>query len=194
MPRIPPLRPGEIDRQARELLGLLHPQDSDHAVAGLIHGADPNIAATFVRHRELFRAWAPMVLAVTGGVLPFRARELILLRSAVAARGTYVWATHASLAPKSGLTVDEITRLGKPDIDEDWPDEDRTLLTAVDQLHSRGGIDDDVWARLAGRYDERALLEIPMLAGFSRMTAYCTNALDVQPDDWMEPVAPAPWQ
>jgi alkylhydroperoxidase family enzyme len=60
-----------------------------------------------------------------------------------------------------------------------WAPFDATLLRAVDQLHDDGVIDDPTWATLAERYDERQLIEVPMVVGHYHMVAFTLNSLGV---------------
>jgi 4-carboxymuconolactone decarboxylase len=54
------------------------------------------------------------------------------------------------------------------------------LIQAVDELHDDGKIGDDTWAALADRYDERQLIELPMLVGHYHMLAFTLNTLGVE--------------
>ncbi len=192
--RTAPLRWQDMSAEQQALLGLLHQSAGVRAVADTLAGREPNIARTFVRHPGLFRRWAPMVAQITGGALPFRDRELIMLRTAVHAHGRYVWATHATLGPHAGLTREEIRRTGVDGTDG-WEAADADLLAAVDAIHNstEHDIDDPLWDRLAARYDEHALIEIPTLSGFARMVCYATTVIRVQPDPWMATDPPPPW-
>jgi 4-carboxymuconolactone decarboxylase len=55
-----------------------------------------------------------------------------------------------------------------------------TLLLAADELHSDARISDATWDALASRYDERQMIEIPMLIGHYHMVAFALNSLGVQ--------------
>jgi alkylhydroperoxidase family enzyme len=67
----------------------------------------------------------------------------------------------------------------EPDADG-WTDGDRTLLRAADELHDDGCISDATWAELAKTYDERQLVEIPMVVGHYHLVAFTLNSLGVQ--------------
>jgi alkylhydroperoxidase family enzyme len=41
-------------------------------------------------------------------------------------------------------------------------------------------ISDETWRRLEARYDERQLIEVPMLIGHYHMVAFVLNSLGVQ--------------
>lgn len=169
-PRIAPLTDEEADEQARELLEEVR-----------IPGAEAvNIFETLVRHPGLYRRWMPFAGKLLGGKLPARDRELLILRTGWRCRSPYEWGQHVRLAKAAGLSDDEIERVATgPDAPE-WTPFDRTLLTAADELHDDACIGDRMWAELADQYDERQLIEVPMLVGHYHMVAFTLNSLGVQ--------------
>ena len=64
-----------------------------------------------------------------------------------------------------------------------WPEGERLVLEAADELHTSNTLGDSTWARLAERYDERQLIELPMLVGHYTMLAYALNSLGVQVEE-----------
>jgi 4-carboxymuconolactone decarboxylase len=169
-PRIPPLSPEDMDDQARELLG---------DVAGETRGA-VNIFTTLVRHPGLFRRWLPFGGKLLVGKLPARDRELMILRTGWNCQADYEWAQHVVIARRAGLGDDEIARVKEGPDAAGWDPFDATLLRAADELHRDSVLSDTTWAALAERYDERQLIEVPMLVGHYHMVAYALNSLGVQ--------------
>jgi 4-carboxymuconolactone decarboxylase len=172
-PRIPPLADAERDDQARELLGQ---------AGGPAAGAS-NIFATFVRHPGLFRKWLPLGGKLLAGKLPARDRELLILRTGWHCRSDYEWAQHVRIARSAGLSDDEIARVRQGPDAPGWSSFDALLLRAADELHVDACIADDTWAALATRYDERQLVELPMLVGHYHLVAFTLNSLGVQVED-----------
>jgi len=168
-PRIRPLPPEQRDDQARELL------------AGVPEGtAAADIFATLVRHPGLFRRWLPFGGKLLAGKLPARDRELLILRTGWRCRAEYEWGQHVLLGRQAGIGADEIERIKEgPDADG-WADFDAALLRAADELHEDGCITDDTWAVMAGRYDERQLIEVPMVVGHYHLVSFTLNSLGVQ--------------
>ena len=169
-PRIPPLPEAEADDQARELL----------AQAGGPVAAATNIFATLVRHPGLFRRWLPFGGKLLAGTLPARDRELLILRTGWNCRAAYEWAQHVRIARQSGLGDDEIARVRSGPAAAGWSAWDATLLRAADELHEDACITDATWGTLAERYDERQLIEVPMLVGHYHLVGYALNSLGVQ--------------
>jgi alkylhydroperoxidase family enzyme len=175
VPRLAPLAEPDQDEQARELLGR---------AGGPTSGAT-NIFATLVRHPGLFRRWLPFGGKLLVGKLPARDRELLILRTGWNCRSGYEWAQHVRIARDAGLAADEIER-ARSDAGADdpgWSADDATLVRAADELHADACLSDATWAALAGRYDERQLIEVPMLVGHYHKLAFALNSLGVQVED-----------
>jgi 4-carboxymuconolactone decarboxylase len=172
-PRIPPLPSAERDEVAEDLL----------AKVGLPGGESMNIFATFVRHPRLFRRWLPFAGVLLSGSLPPRDRELLILRTAHCCDATYEWAHHLRLGHEAGLDETEIERVRLGPDAAGWSPFDATLLRAVDELHTNQRITDATWAGLAERYDQRQLIEVPMLVGHYHLLAFTLNSLGVQVED-----------
>jgi 4-carboxymuconolactone decarboxylase len=173
-PRILPLPPDERDEQAQELLGQAG------VFADSVGGQAVNIFATLVRHPGLFRRWLPFGGKLLAGKLPARDRELMILRTSRRCASEYEWGQHVIVARAAGLTDEEIARVAEGPTAPGWDRFDVTLLQAVDELHDDNSLSDATWAQLATRYDEKQLIEVPMLVGHYHMVAYALNALGVQ--------------
>jgi alkylhydroperoxidase family enzyme len=177
-PRIAPLPEDEQDAQARELL----------ASVGLGRGTPlsdvqaANIFTTLVRHPGLFRRWLPFGGKLLTGKLPARERELLILRTGWLCRSEYEWGQHVLIGKASGLTDEEIARIKDGPDAGGWDPFDATLLRAADELHEDNRIGDATWGALAERYDERQLIEVPMLVGQYHLVAFTLNTLGVQRD------------
>ncbi|MBI2708141.1 MAG: carboxymuconolactone decarboxylase family protein [Actinobacteria bacterium] len=176
-PRIPPLAEAERDDSARELLGQ---------VGGSV-AADMHIFTTLVRHPRLFRRWLPFGGVLLSGALPARDRELLILRTAVHCDAAYEWAHHLPIGRDAGLTDAEIQRVRSGPAAPEWSDADSLLLRAADELHERSCLSDETWTALAARYDERQLIEVPMVVGHYHLVAYTLNSLGVQIEPGFEP-------
>jgi len=169
-PRIAPLAPEDEDDQARELL----------AGAGAPGAPASNIFTTLVRHPGLFRKWLPFGGKLLAGKLAARERELLILRTGWRCRSEYEWGQHVLIGRRAGLSDEEIGRVQDGPDAPGWDPFDATLLRAADELHDDGCIADATWAVLAGRYDQRQLIELPMLVGHYHLVAFTLNSLGVQ--------------
>jgi alkylhydroperoxidase family enzyme len=89
------------------------------------------------------------------------------------------------IAKRSGVSGDEIERVrSRTDVDDaGWSPFDATLMRAADELHADACLSDATWAALVERYDERQLIEVPMVVGHYHMVAFALNSLGVQVED-----------
>ena len=169
-PRIPPLGDDEADEQAKALLEEVRLPNAEAV----------NIFATLVRNPGLYRRWMPFAGKLLAGKLPARDRELLILRSAWRCASSYEWGQHVRLATQAGITADEIDRVSASPNAPGWDSFERALLTAVDELHDDACITDRTWETLASRYDDRQMIELPMLVGQYHMLAFALNSIGVQ--------------
>jgi len=172
-PRIPPLADADRDDQARELLA--------HA-GGPASGA-VNIFTTLVRHPGLFRRWLPFGGKLLAGRIPARDRELLILRTGWNTRADYEWHQHVRIARAAGVTDEEIERVRAGPDAPGWSALDAVLLRAADELHRDACVTDATWAALTEHYDERQMIELPMLVGHYHLVAFTLNSLGVQVED-----------
>ncbi len=144
-------------------------------------GETMNIFTTLVRHPGLFRHWLPFGGKLLAGKLPARDRELLILRTGWLCRSEYEWGQHVVIARGAGVTDDEIERVKQGADAAGWTDPfDVTLVRAAEELHADNRLSDETWSALSARYDERQLVEVPMLVGHYHMVAYTLNTLGVQ--------------
>jgi alkylhydroperoxidase family enzyme len=180
MPRIRPVDPPYEPDTAAQLESMMPP------------GVPPIL---------LFRTFArnlPMARAMTGWgsyelgrelTLPRRDREIVIDRTTARCSCEYEWGVHvAFFAERVGLTAAQISSLthGGP-TDPCWTDErDRLLIEAVDELHDRSGIPDDLWHRLSEVFDDAAMLDLLLLCGWYHAISFAANGARVD----LEPGAP----
>jgi alkylhydroperoxidase family enzyme len=128
----------------------------------------------------------PFAGKLLAGKLPARDRELLILRTAWHCRSAYEWGQHTRLSRAVGITDHEIERVIAGPGAAGWAPFDRALLQAADDLHDDASISDTTWDALARRYDDRQLIEVPMLVGHYHMVAFALNTLGVQREAGVE--------
>jgi len=156
-------------------------------VLGAATGGRPlNLFTTVARSRGLFRLWLLFAARLMPfGRLPRSDAELVILRVAHNTGCEYEFDHHTPLARKVGLSEDEIARVREGPAAEGWTPRARILLEATDALTGSDGIDDRLWARLAGLYDEPRLIEFCFLVGHYEMLAKAVAALGIERDrEW----------
>jgi alkylhydroperoxidase family enzyme len=144
----------------------------------------PTAIATMLHHPALAGPWLSYNnVLLWSPALEHRLRELMVLRVAWRTRSTYEWVQHVKLAERYGVTRDDVRAVADGTGHERWAPLERDLLAATDQLLDDHRIEDDTWARLAARLDERQLVEVVFIAGtYSCLAmAFNTFGLELEP-------------
>ncbi len=144
-------------------------------------GGAENVMLTMANHPKLFHRFAGFFgLLLSGGSLPERNRELVILRVATLCDSQYEWAQHRRMARSAGVGDDEILRvLGGPAMPE-WSPHERVLLEATDELVTTHRLAQSTWDLLAEWLDEKQLIEFVILVGAYVMVAGFLNAVEVE--------------
>lgn len=176
---LPPPRVAPGDRRAVGVFAWIVA-----GVSGRVAGTSrPNVFLVLGRHRRLFRGWLHFAgRLMPGGRLPRRETELVILRVAHLRRCAYELDQHRRLAARSGVSPSEIDCvLVGPDA-PGWSPRERTLLTAVDELHHAGDLTDATWDQLRSHLDERTAIELVLLASHYEMLATTITTLRIPLD------------
>ena len=181
MARIDPLPEDEWGEDVAPILGAT-PPGTDMPLGRL------NIFSTLARNPELFKAWMPFGgYLLTAGTLSGRDRELLILRTALNCGSPYEWGQHVRIS-RGGRdrARDDRPRGGGPGR--------RRLVRRGVSAPARGRRAARATRRSAttpGRrspkaYDEKQLIEIPMVVGQYHMVAFTLNSLGVEQDEGLE--------
>ncbi|MEU5881091.1 carboxymuconolactone decarboxylase family protein [Spirillospora sp. NPDC047279] len=154
-------------------------------IAGRVGGtAPPNLFLTLGRHRALFRAWGIFGgRLMPRGILPRRETELVILRVAHLRECAYEFEHHVRLGRRAGVGPGDVARLTEHGPAADgWTPREHAVLTAVDQMHEAGDLDDAAWADLRRHLSPRECIELCMLAAHYEMLATVITTLRIRPD------------
>lgn len=130
---------------------------------------------------------------LSGGVLPSREREIVILRVGWRCGAEYEFGQHTVIGASVGLTDDEIAGLAECGAVE-WDETDRAVIAMADELCDDDLVSEDTWRTLAQRWSDAELLELLVLAGFYRLVCGMLNsvgvALEPQTPRWPDATAP----
>ena len=111
-------------------------------------------------------------------------REAVILRVCVASANDYEWQLHVgTISSRMGLSPEQIadTRCTTPDAGL-WPPALLAAMALADALVATRRVDDALFARLRGHFDEAQLIELTQLIGLytgvAMMVALVQPALD----------------
>ncbi|RDI45032.1 carboxymuconolactone decarboxylase family protein [Nocardia mexicana] len=181
--RVPPLPADQWDDRTRAALRSLLPRERRHP-----DGAGPAMSA-LVRHPDLTEAFLSFgVYLLFRSSLPPRVRELAVLRVAHLSGCAYEWASHVEIAPRAGLTDDDIDGVRRGTLADPF---EQTVLDAVRELREHSQLSDPVWAALGERLDEQQRMDLIFTIGGYGLMAMAFNTFGVQPKTGMHEAAPA---
>lgn len=135
----------------------------------------------FVRHLPMAEAvqhWGRYTLG-RQLALTRREREIVIDRTCARTGCEYEWGVHVGMfAERVSLSAEQVRSLtkGGPE-DSCWLDDgERLLIEAVDTLHDTSDLDDDLWDRLAAKFDQPQLTDLLLLTGWYHAISYVARA------------------
>jgi alkylhydroperoxidase family enzyme len=187
--RIEPLPVSEWPTEMRAALAALEPPARRHPLPQREGRPKAlNALGTFARYPALahaFNSFNGHVLFAT--TLTLRQREMAVLRVAARRAAPYEWSQHAVMGADVGLTAEQVDAIaGDPDT-HDWPEGERALLQAVDELVADARISDETWADLARQFDHEQLMDLVFTVGAYETLAMAFNSFGVELDADLEP-------
>jgi alkylhydroperoxidase family enzyme len=176
--RIESLMLDELDADAKEYVAKMR-QSLNSSTTKI-----SDVFGLMLRHPGLFHCQMEMGIQLTGkGALNPRERELTILRVAWWCGAPYEWGEHVNVAKRYGISSDEVERITKGSAAPDWTKHERAIICGVEELLGKQMISDDTWDILAQTWDERQLMEFPVLVGQYFSIALQQNSLRVRLGD-----------
>ncbi|WP_280387991.1 carboxymuconolactone decarboxylase family protein [Nocardia wallacei] len=180
--RVPPLPADQWDDRTRAALRSLLPRERRNP-----EGAGPAMSA-LVRHPDLAEAFLNFgVHLLFRNSLPPRLRELVILRVAHLSGCAYEWASHLAIAPRVGVTDDDIAGVRRGSLPDAF---EQTVLDAVHELREHSELSDPTWAALGERLDEHQRMDLIFTVGGYGLMAMAFNTFGVGPNDGGHDPAP----
>lgn len=146
-------------------------------------GKVQNIFATLAKNTRVLKRFSEMGgMLLFRGVVPAREREIVILRVGWNCQSQYEFGQHTTIGMRVGLTDAEIADLCGDRAGATWSEADAELIDLADELCGDDCVSDATWAKLAARWEEDALIELVVCAGFYRMVSGFLNSAGVQLD------------
>lgn len=170
-PRVPPLKPEELDEGQR---AFLHPLTNRK-------GQYPNLFGVLCRNLALMEAWRDFGLyLMQGSRVDPALREILILRTAYRRDCDYEWHHHSRIASSLGLTAEQIEQVRQGGDNTD----PRTalMIEVADELIDAGRLSDATWAEMTQRYGVEYTLDAVFTVGAYTALAMGLNSADVRPE------------
>ncbi len=172
-------------------LSSLTPDERTIVEKNAMNGRVFNIFKVLAHHPQLVKRWTPFAGHVLGKqTLPFRDRELLILRIGWLNQAEYEFAQHERCAKRGGLSDADIERLKEGPKAKGWSAEEAALLQVADDLYENSVVSDTTWAALAKKYSTEQLMDAVFTVGQYNMVSWALNSFGVPLDDFLPGARP----
>jgi len=145
-----------------------------------------NIFKVLAHHPQLVKRWTPFAGHVLAKqTLPFRDRELLILRIGWLNQAEYEFAQHELIAKRGGLSDADIARLKEGPKAKGWSEKEAALLQLADDLHENSVASDATWQTLAKTYSTEQLMDAVFTVGQYNLVSWALNSFGVPLDDFL---------
>ena len=115
--------------------------------------------------------------------LPPKWRELVILRVAKLTNSEYEWAQHTSMALEMGISRGQLNAIADWGNSSKFNDEERAILQYTDEVTQNVSVTDSTFSTLKKFFDEQAIVELTLTAGYYGMIARVLVPLQVEVDE-----------
>jgi len=115
--------------------------------------------------------------------LSSRLRELAIMRIAKICGCEYEWVQHVPLALQSGLNQVQLDIIGSWNESEAFSDEERAILSYVDEVEKNIRVPDNIFQTLRRYLDDRQIVELTLAIGWWGMLSRLFVPLEVELDE-----------
>jgi 4-carboxymuconolactone decarboxylase len=172
-------------------LSTLSAEDRESVEKNAMNGRIFNIFKVLAHHPKLVKRWTPFAGHILGKqTLPFRDRELLILRIGFLNQAEYEFAQHELIAKKGGITDTEITRLQDGPKAAGWSEKESALLQVADDLFENSVVSDETWETLSKHYSTEQLMDAVFTVGQYNLVSWALNSFGVPLDDFLPRARP----
>src|SRR5476649_239900 len=139
-------------------LSTMEAEDREAIEKNAMGGRIFNIFKVLAHHPKLVKRWTPFAGHILGKqTLPFRDRELLILRIGWLNQAEYEFAQHELIARRGGLSDEDIGRIKQGPTAAGWSEKEAALMQAADDLYENSVVSDATWATLSASYSTEQL-------------------------------------
>ena len=167
-------------------LSTMAAEDREAVEKNSMNGRIFNIFKVLAHHPKLVKRWTPFAGHILSKqTLPFRDRELLILRIGWLNQAEYEFAQHELIAKKGGITDAEIKRLMDGPKAAGWSEKESALLQVADDLFENSVVSDETWETLAKHYSTEQLMDAVFTVGQYNLVSWALNSFGVPLDDFL---------
>ncbi len=167
-------------------LSTMPAEDREAVEKNALNGRLYNIFKVLAHHPKLVKRWTPFAGHVLAKqTLPFRDREILILRIGWLNQAEYEFAQHELIARRGGFGDADIDKIKAGPKAAGLTPHEAALMQAADDLFENSVITDATWATLAKSYSTEQLLDAVFTVGQYNMVSWALNSLGVPLDDFL---------
>ena len=167
-------------------LSTMAAEDREAIEKNKLNGQVFNVFKVLAHHPKLVKRWTPFAGHVLGKqTLPFRDRELLILRIGWLNQAEYEFAQHELIARKGGVSETDIVRLQDGPKAAGWSEKDSALLQVADDLFENSVVSDATWEILSRHYSTEQLIDAVFTVGQYNLVSWALNSFGVPLDDFL---------
>jgi 4-carboxymuconolactone decarboxylase len=167
-------------------LSTMAAEDREAVEKNAMNGRVFNIFKVLAHHPKLVKRWTPFAGHILAKqTLPFRDRELLILRIGWLNQAEYEFAQHELIAKRGGLSEADIERIKQGPKAAGWSAHEAALMQAADDLHENSVVSEETWAVLAKTYSTEQLMDAVFTVGQYNMVSWALNSFGVPVDDFL---------
>lgn len=160
-------------------------EDRETVEKNAMNGKLFNIFKVLANHPKLVKRWTPFAGHILSKqTLPFRDREILILRIGWLNQAEYEFAQHELIARRGGFTDHDIERI-KQGPGAGWNEHEAALVQAADDLFENSVVSDATWATLAKSYSTEQMMDAVFTVGQYNLVSWALNSFGVPLDDFL---------
>ena len=166
-------------------LATLAAEDRETVEKNAMNGQVFNIFKVLAHHPKLVKRWTPFAGHILSKQsLPFRDREMLILRIGWLNQAEYEFAQHELIAKRGGVSDADIEWI-KTGPAAGWNEKEAALLQAADDLFENSVVSDATWATLSKSYSTEQMMDIVFTIGQYNLVSWALNSFGVPLDDFL---------
>ncbi|TXL71601.1 carboxymuconolactone decarboxylase family protein [Vineibacter terrae] len=166
-------------------LATLAAEDRETVEKNAMNGQVFNIFKVLAHHPKLVKRWTPFAGHILSKQsLPFRDRELLILRIGWLNQAEYEFAQHELIARRGGVSEQDIEKI-KQGPKGSWNEHEAALMQAADDLYENSVVSDATWATLSKAYSTEQMMDVVFTIGQYNLVSWALNSFGVPLDDFL---------
>ncbi|MCW5747810.1 MAG: carboxymuconolactone decarboxylase family protein [Alphaproteobacteria bacterium] len=166
-------------------LSKMTAEDREPVEKNAMNGRIFNIFKVLANHPKLVKRWTPFAGHILSKqTLPFRDRELLILRIGWLNQAEYEFAQHEQIAKRGGISEQDIEKI-KQGPKAGWNAHEAALMQAADDLYENSVVSDATWATLSKTYSTEQMMDMVFTIGQYNLVSWALNSFGVPLDDFL---------